>query len=180
MLKLFKRKKEYPRKRRIWNHDAEPFYDALMASRVVYAYEIKKAIIKENAPFIPEELYGLEVNILFYGKLKCEVELIDPKTSQLTSLYVPTDALDFSTFIDKPWSNQIQEGEYVRSLKDIYADDETKDELAEEGDELLVIQVHSQHREYPYWLYNESKNTFLRAKEDEFERLYKRIEQEIR
>lgn len=174
LLKKHKQKKlsKLPRKRRIFEHQAEPLVDELYMKHQIRTYEIKYAKLGKEAP---EHLSGCEVEILFYGKLQCEVKLLNEE--KIPSFYILTEKIDFSP-IQPTTPNSIAEGEFVELLSDIKSDDELKGILGEESDELLIIKV-EREAEFSYWAYNEETKEAFRVKENEVKRLNKRIEVEI-
>lgn len=173
MIKRYKKKKlsKLPRKRRIFEHQAEPLIDELYMKHRIRAYEIKFARIGQNAS---EHLRGCDIEILYFSKMQCEVQLLN---SDIPSFYLPTHQIDFSPI--QPSSQSIvTEGEFVHLTKEIKSDDELKGVLGEEGDELLIIKVEP-NEEYPYWAYDLNTKEFFRVIDDEIYRLNKRIPVEI-
>ena len=180
MWKLFKKKiKTIPNERRIPIHEAELFYEMLHAQAIVPIHSIKKARIKKGATGVAKDYVGEMVHILFYGKLKCEVELANERGDNLSSFFIHSAHLDLGATLEKPFGKEIEPGEYVTITKDIYADDGSKDLIAEEDDEALLL-FHSDTSNYPFWVYVYSTNEYVRVKKEEINRDFKRILLEFR
>ena len=174
---LFKKKKTYARKRRVWNHDSEPLFDALIMKHRIRAYEIKHATIEPDNEKIPQEYWGETVEVLFYGKLKCEI-LIRGEVK-----YISTEYLNF-TPIQPTIEETISVGEYVRITSEIESDDEEKELMGSVGDVVLVLKI-EEKEEFPYWVYKRETNKqrqgniSFRVNIDEIERTGRRLSVEV-
>lgn len=177
LLRLFKRKKKnkYPRKRRIWDHEAEPLLDELKAKHTVRAYELKFATIKHH-PQVPEKFHGCPVEILFYGRVQCEVAFMSDDAEVQGAKYIPTELLRFSA--TPPLREKMEVGEYLRLKQEIIADDELKGVLGEEKQVCLLMKI-TEGDEFPYWVHNPKEKTSFRLRSEEFERTNKRLKVDI-
>jgi len=165
-----KRMSKLKRKRRIFEHQAEPLVDALLMKHKIQKYQVKTATINEYAP---AHVQGEQVSILFFGRILCEVQLT--KKPEVV-FFLPTNQLTFS-ISDAP-NYTIVEGQYVCLNQDIKSDDELSGVLGEKEDELLIIKI-EEEAEYPYWGYSQDKKEALRLKKSEFDMLDKRVPVEI-
>lgn len=176
MLKFFRKKKEkvYPRKRRIWEHEADPFMETLHMKYRVKAYEVRFAKIKSGISDVPEHLWNCPVEVLFYSRFHCEILPQTENAIPSDVQHIPTNYLDFAPINNKPFPKEVEEGEYVMLKQDMESDDELKEELGEEGDVVLVFWK-MPGDDYPYWVYNPETKLYFRLNEQEFERCYKRL-----
>jgi hypothetical protein len=166
-----KRLSKLQRKRRIFEHQAGPLVDELYMKHQIRAYEIKFAKIGQQAP---EQIRGLNVEILYFSRFQCEVKFIH---SEEPSFFIQTNQLDLSP-IQSANDSGIGAGEFVKLLKDIHSDDEVKEVLGEAGEELLIIRIEEGH-DFPYWVYNGENKEAFRVNKSEMKRLDKRIQVEI-
>lgn len=184
MFRFGKRKKrEYPRKRRIPEYEAELFLAMVYAKYRVPSYELKAAIIKHGASSVSKEWWGTFVEVLFYTPIRCEVRFLSTERGNQKKYIVPTNELEFiPSFQDIAfeglWKKELEEGEYVKLLQDIISDDEEKEVLGIKGEKCLLFRI-VPSSEFPLWLYHEKKEKYFCVHYHEIERCYERLSIEV-
>lgn len=158
--KFQKRKhSKLPRKRRIFDYEAEPLIDQLKLNFQFSPLDIQFGTLNEKAP---KHLVNKDVEILFYSKQQCEVQLIDKESS---SFFLPTEYIDFSPFLF-PKKSSSYVGKYAKIITDIKSDDEIKGFLGKKNDIVLVFH-YEKESDLPYWVKNERTNECFKVRKEE-------------